>query len=406
MSETISTPQQRPPESRDRVFARMKQLYAQTATDTPDDKRILDGMSSLIIGKTTQRAHLALIAQETERLAALAMQDSWSDEQLDQAVRTMTQSVTEDMFREHWFESTLSTPDCPIHAATYGTSMFRYDLRMLMAENSSADSLSQFGWIMFDVNALRSFKDCTSHEHTTQFLRQMVCIFVDENGSTNRMLRTDGVKAITMAAGGDEFVLYMHSRIPLTPAYIEKVITSFQEEISSSRTLKAFLDFDDERVIKTYGLPSSSHRKAFAQLTEAQQKQKLADIRSSLPEKFIPSVAGGGATLAEGTAWATERDDHDLDGAHESFQSLRGKIIQGTIDLAEVRQKKNKEAALRRLEAEDPRSYAFRLRNGENRELQHQKDELAAQLAEIRARLDAVLAATADHHGAKPPDCT
>ena len=58
------TPQQRPPESRDRVFTRMKQLYAQTATDTPDDKRILDGMSSLIIGKTTQRL-TALIAQET-----------------------------------------------------------------------------------------------------------------------------------------------------------------------------------------------------------------------------------------------------------------------------------------------------------------------------------------------------
>ena len=34
------------------------------------------------------------------------------------------------------------------------------------------------------------------------------------------------------------------------------------------------------------------------------------------------------------------------------------------------------------------------------------KDELAAQLGGNQSPPDAVLAATADHHGAKPPDCT
>lgn len=382
----------RQPDTLDRVLQRLRVLHAHSAQEKTDEERISEGMSSQIIGETTQRAHKAVIAQETDGLQQRASQEGWSPARLAQAISAMQQRITADMFREHWFESTLSTPDHPIHAATYGTSMFRYDLRMLMANHPSPQRFDEFGWIMFDVNGLRSFKDCTSHEQTTRYLQGIVRILVDLSGPTLRSLEEVDVNVIPMATGGDEFVLYLRARSPLTSTSLQQVITSFQREISSSETLRGFLNFDDERTLVTYGMPSSQQRKAFALLPPSEREQRLRAIRDALPGTFLPSVAGGGALLSEGILRAVEKDEYDLQGSNETFLTLREKIVQNTIDLAEDRQKKNKEQDLREMELAAPRQHAFRLRNGENRRLQEEKRRLEALKTDLEEELQAVRA--------------
>ncbi len=398
------------PEALDRVLQRMKILHAQSAGEKTDEERVIEGMSNQIIGETTKRAHQALIARESQRLQELASYEQWSPERLVQEITAMHQTITAAMFEEHWFESTLSTVDHPIHAATYGTSMFRYDLRMLTAENLSPDRLKEFGWIMFDVNALRAFKDCTSHEHTTRFLQGIVRILVNPHGLTQQKLQETGIRVIPMATGGDEFVLYLRGRSPLSSALINGITTSFQREISMSEILRTFLDFDDEKVLITYGMPSSVQRKEFAKLDPRERRKKLDAIRVSLPEKFIPSVAGGGALLDEGILLAVEKDERDLQGGEETFFTLREKIVQSTIDLAEHRQKKNKERDLHQMEITHPRQHAFRLRNSENRRLQGEKrrlkeakEILEKELTATRAQLEALLAEKRTRNGSMIP---
>lgn len=406
MPETAQELAERQPELLDRLLQRLKILHARSAGEKTDEQRINEGMSSQIIGDTTQKAHRALIEQESQQLQMVASREQWSSDRLAHEISAMHQRITADMFKEHWFESTLSTPNHPIHAATYGTSMFRYDLRILMAENPSPERFREFGWIMFDVNGLRSFKDCTSHEHTTRYLQGIVHILLDPYGPTGRYLQATGIRVTPMATGGDEFVLYLRGRSPLCPALINEIIASFQREIFSSDTLRAFLNFDDERVLITYAMPSSHQRKEFAKLSPKERKKRFDAIRASLPEKFTPSIAGGGALLDEGIRRAVEKDERDLQGGDETFLSIREKIVQSTIELAEDRQKKNKERDVRRLEITDPQQHAFRLRNGENRRLQDEKrrlqelkETLETELIDTRARLEALLAKEQTRNG-------
>ncbi len=385
MLEVLPQPE-RQSEVLNRVLKRIKALHADSTVEQSDHERIMEGMSSQIIGETTRRAHRALIRQEARRLAEGKEKEQWDDARLAREIAAMKQDVTAEMFREHWFESTLSTHDAPIHAATYGSSMFRYDLRTLMAEDPSPDRLKEFGWIMFDVNGLRSFKDCTSHEHTTRFLRGIVRILVDPNGPTRSRLQEDGIDVIPMATGGDEFVLYLRGKTPLDTAHIDGTIASFQREVSTNESLRTSLDYDDERVLVRYGMPSRQQRQDFALLPHRERGEKLAKIRATLPENFIPSMAGGGALLEEGILHAVETDEHDLLG-EENFLSIREKIIQSTLDLAESRQKRNKEADLARLRETHPRQHAFRLRNHENRALQ---SELTSARARIRELLEGI----------------
>ena len=387
----------RQPEILDSVLQRMKVLHTHSTTEKDDEDRIMEGMSGQIMGETTQRAHLALADQETRALVERAQQERWSEQRLTQTIAATRQRIAAEMFKEHWFESTLSTPDFPIHAATYGTWMFRYDLRRLMTDNPSPERLREFGWLRFDVDGLRSFKDCTSHTHTTLFLQQIARIFVDPHGPTRRRLEQQDIHVIPMATGGDEFELYLHGSTPLTPQLIEGTIASFQAEISSSEKLSSCLDFDDEGVLVTYGLPSSDQRRAFYALPPPKKAEQLRAIRTSLQFKsspngeYIASVAGGGALLTEGILLAVEKDEHDLNGSDETFTTLREKTVQSTIDLARDRQGRNKEENLRMLEHSDPNLFRFRLRNDQNRKLHEEKrqaEERAAQAEERAARLE------------------
>ncbi len=391
MNELLSQLSETLEDAVDRVLMGLRTLHSKSAEERTDEERIAEGMSSQIIGETTQRALHALIEVETVALTKQADAEGWDATRLSQETSAMKQRLTASIFKEHWFESTLSKADHPIHAATYGTSMFRYDLRMLMSENPSPQGIDEFAWIMLDANGLRSFKDCTSHDETTQYLQGVVRILVNEESPTRRRLSEMGVKVIPMATGGDEFVLYLRGNAPITQKIIDETVTSLQNEISESAELQAMLDFKSESVQKQYGMPSSAERRAFDRLEEPERTKRLKEIEAALPDKFIPSFAGGGALLRDGILRAIERDDHDLKGDDETFHSLREKIVQATIELAELKQKKNKEAGLKRLEIEDPKTFEFRLRNGESRKLHAQKMALVREIEEFRRRVELLM---------------
>lgn len=388
MPEIVSNTIEAPNETVSRVLMRLRELHAASTEAKTDEERISEGMSNQIIGETTQRALQALIGVETARLRSQA--DSEGGQPAMCARETaMKQRLTAEIFREHWFESTLSKPDHPIHAATYGTSMFRYDVRKFMAEDSSPERIDEFAWIMLDANGLRSFKDCTSHEETTHYLQGVVRILVNEESVARKLLAENGITVIPMATGGDEFEFYLRGKRPISQDIIDEAVRLFQQEISESPELRAMLDFNDEGVLKQYGMPSSAERKQFEKLAPDARQEKLAQIRATLPDSFLPSFAGGGARLSEGILRAVERDEVDLKGDDETFHTLREKIVQATIELAEIRQKKNKERELKILEKVNPKRYEFRLRNAESRQLQAEKALLEAknQLLEERNAL-------------------
>jgi len=396
MSEFLSNAVESPEEAVNRVFETLRALHTESAEERTDEERIAEGMSSQIIGEITQKALQALIEVETTRIRAIADSESWGSVRFTQATAAMRQRLTADIFKEHWFESTLSKADHPIHAATYGTSMFRYDLRMLMTENPTTERIDEFAWIMLDANGLRSFKDCTSHDETTHYLQGVVRILVNEESPTRKKLASLGINAIPMATGGDEFVLYLQGNEPITQKIIDETVEELQQEISSNTELQAMLNFNDEGVLKQYGMPSSAERKKFDQLSPEDRVQRLRDIRAALPDAFSPSFAGGGALLRDGILRAVERDDLDLKGSDETFHTLREKIVQATIELAEWKQKKNKEKGLRKLEMEDPKTFEFRLRNGESRQLQTEKMALLREIEATRARLELLLRGSAE----------
>jgi GGDEF domain-containing protein len=384
MPETSPEISERPDGTIEQVLERIKVLHAQSATEKPDDVRITDGMSDQIIGETTLMARQALIEKETRRLEETAVQEGWNGERLPQEIAAMTQRITTRMFGEQWFESTLTTREFPIHSATYGTWMFRYDLRMLMAENPSQERLQEFAWIMFDVDALRSFKDCTSHPETTRYLQNVARIFVDPEGPTNRRLREYGVSVIQMATGGDEFVLYLRGTSPLSSEFIDQTIAGFQDEVSSSPILRASLDFSSDGVRMKYGMASSEKRKALAKLGPSDRRRILDAIE--VPDIHIPSISGGKAGLIDGIRRAIEIDPRDLMGEDETFTTLREKWVQSTIDLAESEMNRNKENSWAELETTDRKRFKFRHRTAESRRLLEDKTRLAQRNTELEQR--------------------
>jgi len=95
------------------VLTRLQELHAQSTNGKTDTQRILDGMNSLFIGKTTLRAQSALIQLETQLLQVQAKEEEWSEETLKGNIEAMTRKIIADMVQEHLYESTLSTPENP-----------------------------------------------------------------------------------------------------------------------------------------------------------------------------------------------------------------------------------------------------------------------------------------------------
>lgn len=374
-----------------RVLESLKDLHATSVGEMSDEHRVIDGMNKQIIGETTRTALSALIEKEEASMRIRASQEQWAPDQIEREITAMVQRLTEKMFEEHWYESTLSTLEYPIHSATFGESKFKFELRMLMAENPSLERLQEFAWIMFDVNGLRSFKDCTSHPTTTQFLKGIVRILVDPGGPTHRKLAALGIRVIPMATGGDEFELYLRGTSPISQKLIDEIIASFQEEISSSSELRSFLDFDDPLVLIKYGWPSADERHALNDLPGDEQHRLLQSVRLGLPPKnFIPSMAGGGCNLVDGILYAVDRDLHDL-RKEKDFSTLRGKVVQGTTDLAKDRQDANKKKDKTLLERTDPLQARFLARGQENREQEriiHEQSERIRQLEQLFGRGD------------------
>lgn len=315
----------------------------------------------------------------------------------------MRQEVTERMFEANWFESTLSTTDFQIHAATYGTNMFRFDLRKVMAENPSLERLEGFAWIMFDVRGLRSFKDCTSHQATTLFLQEVARIFVDPQGPTRQRLEGQGITVIPMATGGDEFELYLRSHSPIRQELIDQVIASFQQEISSSAKLRASLNFDDPTVLLQYGFPSIEQRQEFNGLPPEQRDKKRQAIRTEIELKeYIPIIDGGGCNLRDGILYAVDKDPNDL-RAETDFSPLRNKIVQGTTDCAKDQQEENKRRDKKKLARENPALSRFHVRGEENRLKEQQIQKLDELITMIRTAVETLLRQDQEQVGEELP---
>lgn len=384
-------------DSLENVLGLFLKLHAKSVLEKPDHERILDGMSSQLLGEFTLKAANALMHEECQLLERQAEIEAWSPALLEAKKNVARQDIMTHLFSEHWYESTLSTSEHPIHARTYGETKLKYDLRLLMSENPSPRDFDRFGWIMFDVNGLRSFKDCTSHIETTRYLQKIVQILLNPDGPTHQWARLKGIEMIRMATGGDEFVLYVKGRSPLSSSDIQSIVRSYQHEVETNESLTAMLNFDDPETIRQYGLPSSQLRFDFDQLTQAEQEDVFKNIRKTLPRTFIPSIAGDGALLSEGVHAAIALDPHDLKD-HQDFSLLREDCVQAMIKLAEDRQKLDKDRRKLHLREHNPLQFAWEQRTKGNQILAQELLSVEARLQSIRQEYSLLLQLSQDAH--------
>ncbi|MDO8469160.1 MAG: hypothetical protein Q7S29_05375 [Candidatus Peribacter sp.] len=288
---------------------------------------------------------------------------------------------------ENLYDSILSTPEYPIHSKAYGISLLNRHLATMAIDRSPGSMLETYGWMSLDMNGVKGMVDCTTYQNVTHYLQAVAQFLLDKEGKTRKWLERRKVKVIPLAAGGDEYALFLDGEGPMSSDFFQETSGRYQEELAGREELARFLDFSDRGVRLEYGLPTEAERAAFFQMAPPEQEKYLAGVGDLLlPDAFIPTGGMGGANVADGVRRAVERGSLLLDVNGETLDSARLKIIQHTMELAEALQAENKTAFKTQLKTSNPKFFQFLLRNVENRRLDERLRDTQEQLAHEKAR--------------------
>lgn len=365
------------------VMHLMQTLHARSLRQKPDDDHVIDRMLRQL-GTETRRimlSHLRTIERRINRRS-----DATSPEVIARntaLLRQMRRERITNVFAENWYDSILSTPEYPIHAKGYGRFLLHTAVREFVREQAPPEAFQHIGWISFDTNGLKTMIDCTTYGNATRYLQAIARLLLDREGRTRRWMEEMDIRVTPLAAGGDEFALFLHASSHLDAPLLKEIIAGYQEEVSDSTELRSFLDFDARETLLNFGLPTERERERFLTLGIAEQEQELRRIRASLPALFVPTIAGGGATLDEGIVRAVESGSLNPAHSTETFDTARETMRRHLVELAEARQAENKATFKRSVQATDPLFHSFLLRNGENRQLAKKKEDLERRLCQV-----------------------
>lgn len=289
---------------------------------------------------------------------------------------------------ENLYDSILSTLEYPIHSKAYGISLLNRYLATMAIDRAPPEMLETYGWMSFDMNGVKGMVDCTTYQNVTNYLQAVAQFLLDPNGKTRRWLEDDQkIKVIPLAAGGDEFALFLDGEKPMSKEFFDEAGARYRQEMANNRHLASFLDFKSASVRLEYSLPTEAQRAEFFQMRPEQKEEYLAGVGKDLPDAYYASCGIGGANVREGILRAVERGAFSLKKGKETFDTGRFVIAKHLIELAEARQADNKVEVKHCLELSDPKYAKFLRRTVESRRLDERLHETQLELAHVKAQL-------------------
>jgi hypothetical protein len=271
-----------------------------------------------------------------------------------------------------------------------------HDLERELLDEEAEPVVEHTGAVFLDVDGMKTIVDCTSHSNACAYLQRLADLLVRPPEAVAAWCLEQGLRTEAYSVGGDEFLVMVRSRRPLTDEILHGLEAQLRAAIQADRALREdFVNFDDAAFLLDYGFAGEERRESVLALgSDGERREALADIRAQLPATFVPSVSIGAARLQPALVRAIEQAaDHSAD-EEATFDTVAFNAFQRMVDAADGAAGTHKRLKKQRMKEEDPKLYAFLMRNAEGREL---LAELAArdrvigeQLATIR-RLQAAL---------------
>ncbi len=291
--------------------------------------------------------------------------------------RAVRMRVLEVLLEENYIDWTLTTPGYPIYAKLLGQSVFKRSIRTSLQEHQpTMEIFERHALTFFDGNGIKAMSMCVGHEAVGNYLRTVARIFTDPKGPTRVWLQEQRISVTAMSVGGDEFALLLCAKQSISPELTKEMVSRYQQEIASSEVLSSALDFGDRSALINLAYPTHETREEFVRLPMPEQEQKLQELRSTLPDAFVPSFSGGGVTLAEVIAQGKLQQTPD-----ETFDTVRERMFEMMMQVAEERQADEKELFKTHLMNSDPKTYQFLLRTPNDR-------ALLAEISRLRGLLE------------------
>ena len=284
------------------------------------------------------------------------------------------------VFLEKWRDPILSTKTQPITNYRALFPLLRMTVEQAVHERST-ERIEKVGCLFFDIDGFKAIVESIAHQRASEYLRRVSRILEGTTPETAAFLDEHRIELQSFSFSGDEFVVLATSENgPLDDALLGELSARLHADVAGSAELREFIDFDDPLfLIRYHQLGDSS---ALATEESAEMTRML---RSALPDRFVPSVSGGHATLQEGIVAGADWEET----LPTSIDAAAKVIVTAMIELADQRGGEYKLERRRALRGDDPKLYEFYQRTGEAR-------KMARELHEAQATIEALQGAMRD----------
>ncbi len=377
----FASPDKRPALTASDVHGVLRDLYAAEYPNGPPYlfERLLPKLPSFTQSLVRERLS-QIIAYETGADRPYTDLEPWVRETLSLFLDPVVGTVHLEIGRD----STLSSDRHSIaHFDTQQPIVVNEMIRIASMERP--ELLEQVGCVFFDVDGTKTIVDCTSHPHAGKYLEALAEFLCKLPPAITEWLGERNLRASTYSYAGDEFVTILRSANgPVTTAVLNEFSKRVQDAIAADPHLTSFVSFDDEEFIAKYAGDWTEEERVALECREPAALEKLRLVRERLPDRFIPSVSCGAATLIEGLTSAMDVEQD----TPQTLAQLGKSGFRLMVALADARLGMDKHAF--RAALTDQKLRAFLLRNGENRGLLQKIEELLTQLAKKDEALQGV----------------
>lgn len=365
----------------------------------------VDGLEQLLVSRKEQlllpvEQHNLRCAIECERQRIRSLLER-SDgdtsiradqERLDREMEAYRLRHTDETFAAAWADPNLSRFDNTMRFKQLGRLRFvewLIDIGNAPAETDAQRMLRTTGCFFFDGTALKSLITAAGTQIGSDYLKLAAKILSNPEGDTAKWIRDTHPHFAfqTYSAGGDEFICFFRSELPVSDEDMREMIMRFQSELASSAELRALVDFDREDVILRYADLDEDEKAAMSTLSEPERSRKITDLRARLPKRFEPHFSGGYALLEDAMKALVHHDPEKVTTLEQAWEHL-WMITDELLLVADESQRKNKGHYKALMRERDPDQWYFIMRSPEAERHARRANDLERRIAAVSAEVD------------------